>query len=544
VVSKFPRRKVKRTRFDYKAYASPADLEGVLGAIKQEVSELSLSNNIKGNLTHKERQALRELKSNTDIIINKSDKSTNVVIQDRSTYIKEGLDHLNDCGTYRKLEGNPTNSICIEINSILNKYYNKGLLTKQMVEACSPTNNARIARLYFLKKTHKSPMGVRPIVSCCDSPTENLSQFVDYWLQPIMKAQPSYLENSTQLINELRQLEIKPDTILVTIDVKSLYTCIPHSDGIKACLEALTELKMSNPSLPDPEMLAKLLEIVLTMNTFEFNNACYQQLQGSALGSKLSPAYANIFMGKLEKEFLSQATLKPLYYKRYIDDLLVLWEHSEDELNNFISNLNAFHPTIKFTYEYSHQSINYLDLKIHKGPDFLHKKILDISTYIKPTNKQTYIHATSFHPQGTSKGVIIGEMKRFVRTNSRFDTFLEFKNKHRINLLKRGYPYKFVHRQLNKVKFCNRSQELRPKHKVGISNRVAFITRFSKVAPRVMGIIKKYWPDIQKTKCFENNAIPFPLLTFKKNRSLRSHLVRAKLFCDESSPPPIKMEIN
>jgi len=60
------------------------------------------------------------------------------------------------------------------------------------------------------------------------------------------------------------------------------------------------------------------------MNMFEFNNTCYQQLQGSALGSRLSPAYANIFMGKLEKEFLSQVTLKPLYYKRYIDDLLVL----------------------------------------------------------------------------------------------------------------------------------------------------------------------------------------------------------------------------
>ena len=83
------------------------------------------------------------------------------------------------------------------------------------------------------------------------------------------------------------------------------------------------------------------------------------------MGSKSSPAYANIFMGKLEKEILSQVTLKPLYYKRYIDDLLVLWEHSEDELKDFISNLNTFHPTIKFTYEYSHHSINYLDLKIH-----------------------------------------------------------------------------------------------------------------------------------------------------------------------------------
>jgi len=164
-------------------------------------------------------------------------------------------------------------------------------------------------------KKHKNPMGLRPIVSNCNSLTKNLSQFVDYWLQPIMKAQPSYLKNSTQLINELRELNVKPNTILVTIDVKSLYACIPHSDGIKACLEALTEFKENCPSLPDPNVLTKLLEVVLTMNTFEFNNVCYQQLQGCAMGTTLAPAYANIFMGKLEKEFLSQATtiLQTLY---------------------------------------------------------------------------------------------------------------------------------------------------------------------------------------------------------------------------------------
>ena len=80
MVLKFLRCKVRKIKFDYKAYASPADLEGVLGASKQEVSELSPADNIKGNLTYKEWQALRELKSNTDIITNKSDKSKNVVI--------------------------------------------------------------------------------------------------------------------------------------------------------------------------------------------------------------------------------------------------------------------------------------------------------------------------------------------------------------------------------------------------------------------------------------------------------------------------------
>jgi len=247
---------------------------------------------------------------------------------------------------------------------------------------------------------------------------------------------------------------------------------------------------VNNPSLPDPIVLTKLLEIVLTMNTFEFNNACYQQLQGCAMGTILAPAYANIFMRKLEKEFLSQATLKPLYYKRYSDDL---WEHREDELKKIISNLNCLHPTIKFTYEHSHHSINYLDLQIYKGTNFLSTGKLDVSTYIKPINKQAYIHATFFHPKGTSKGVIIGEMKRFVRTNSRLDTFLQFREKHKVNLLKRGYSHKFIDRQVKKVKFSNQSQELKPKHRVGNFNRVAFITRFSNVAPKVMGVIGKIY---------------------------------------------------
>ena len=134
-------------------------------------------------------------------------------------------------------------------------------------------------------------MGIRPIVSSCGSPTENISQFVDYRLQPHMKALPSYIKDTTQLINELRELSVEPDTFLVTIDVKSLYTCIPHSEGIQACTETLLKSKMNNPSQPNTTVLACLLEIVLKNNLFEFDGTHYKQLQGTAMGTKLAPAY-------------------------------------------------------------------------------------------------------------------------------------------------------------------------------------------------------------------------------------------------------------
>ena len=143
---------------------------------------------------------------------------------------------------------------------------------------------------------------------------------------------------TTQLVNKLSKLVVKLEIILVTVDVKSLYTCIPHEESIQACAEALKLFQEKNPDQPDTETLVNHI-----------------QLQGKAMGTKLAPAYTNIFMGKLEESVISSAPLKPSHYKCYIDDILILWPHSETALDSFISSLNNFHPTIKFTSDINHQ---------------------------------------------------------------------------------------------------------------------------------------------------------------------------------------------
>jgi len=50
------------------------------------------------------------------------------------------------------------------------------------------------------------------------------------------------------------------------MDVKSLYTNIPHSHGIQTCKEALTRTEKTNPEQPPVEVLTQLLEIVLKNN--------------------------------------------------------------------------------------------------------------------------------------------------------------------------------------------------------------------------------------------------------------------------------------
>ena len=62
--------------------------------------------------------------------------------------------------------------------------------------------------------------------------------------------------------------------------------------------------------------------------------------------------FGNIFMSAVETEILSQSTSKPLDRKRYIDDVLSLWDTNREEINEFIEQANRHHPTIKFTLTY------------------------------------------------------------------------------------------------------------------------------------------------------------------------------------------------
>ena len=72
-------------------------------------------------------------------------------------------------------------------------------------------------------------------------------------------------------------------------------------------------------------------------------------------------AFANIFMGEIEKQILNESAHKPLAWKRYIDDKISLWHSSRDVVEKFIEKANKHHPTIKFTAEISCTDATFLD---------------------------------------------------------------------------------------------------------------------------------------------------------------------------------------
>jgi hypothetical protein len=88
-------------------------------------------------------------------------------------------------------------------------------------------------------------------VSANGHPTDKISGFVDFHLRQHVEALPSVIKDTTDYLQKMAALNpLPPNTTLVTMDVTSIYTNIPHSDDIEACMkfENLVRLKFHLPT--------------------------------------------------------------------------------------------------------------------------------------------------------------------------------------------------------------------------------------------------------------------------------------------------------
>ena len=193
----------------------------------------------------------------------------------------------------------------------------------------------RIPVFYTLTKIHKpTPVG-RPIISWCDGPIERISAFVDHLIQPIAQNQASYLKDTTDFLNFIEKTKLPKDTILVSMDVTSLYTNIPQEEGITTVCEAYEEFYERKPPIPT-RYLREMLSLILQENLFQFNGKDYLQTHGTAMGRKMAVAFANIFMAKIEKKNTRQSNTKPIICKRFMDDVIYV-EHKQKQNRRFPS---------------------------------------------------------------------------------------------------------------------------------------------------------------------------------------------------------------
>ena len=78
------------------------------------------------------------------------------------------------------------------------------------------------------------------MISNRGTPTEKVSEFLDYHLNPVMQSGRSYIKDSGGFLKKIKNLGFLPENaISVTTDVVGLYPNIPHEAGLQALEKAL-----------------------------------------------------------------------------------------------------------------------------------------------------------------------------------------------------------------------------------------------------------------------------------------------------------------
>jgi hypothetical protein len=388
--------------------------------------------------------------------------------QNLNDYNRKMNEHLSQSGSYRKLNCNPIKKIIRQVKNAINS----SNLDERTKKRLTP-NNEITQRIYGLPKIHKEDIPLRPIVNTIGSPTYELAKHVAKILSPLVGHTDSFIKDSNEFIKIIKNEKVRPQDTLISFDVVSLFTKIPLDEAIQIIKE-----------VTDPET-TNLAKVYLRSTFFSYQGEFYEQTSGVAMGSPLSPIVANLFMENFEKRALDSFPLKPLRWKRFVDDTNVLWPHGKEELHNFFQHLNNISEEIKFTMELEeNDSIPFLDVLIKRKSN----GDLGHAVYRKKTHTENYLHANSHHHPNQKLGVLKTLATRAIRISD--EAHLDKETDHLTKTFKNiGYKHKDIKNAINRALEKTHDKPTIPKDQN--PNRDACLPYIQGVTDRIARVLSK-----------------------------------------------------
>ena len=202
------------------------------------------------------------------------------------------------------------------------------------------------------------------------------------------------MKNTGDFVQQVRGIGLQPGECVTSYDVSALFTSVPIESSItiiRRKLELDPELHTRTPM--KVEYIISLLVFCLKTTYFQFQGRFFEQLQGVAMGSPISPIVANLFTEDFEIKAINSAVDPPRVWKRFVDDTFVVIDSTRKE--NLLEHINNLDPHIQFTSEDAKPdgSLPFLDTIVLPQPD----NSLLTSVYRKPTHTDLYLQWDTHH---------------------------------------------------------------------------------------------------------------------------------------------------
>ena len=227
-------------------------------------------------------------------------------------------------------------------------------------------------------------------------------------------------------------------------------------------------------------------------------------------------------MGKLESLLLATWHQHILLWKRFIDDIFFIFTGTFTELQLFQDFMNSFHRTIKFTFESSYTSVNFLDTTAYLN----NKRKLFTTLYKKPTDCSFLLHFTSHHPLHIKKSIIHSQALRLNLINREDHVLQNELYKLTRAFLARGYQLKLIN--ANIIKALQRSRtELLERIEEHHSHILPLVAPYFNVNHSPNQIISKHWEIIENDEITSTIFANRPIHAYTNKKSIKDLIIRA-----------------
>ncbi|XP_043922873.1 uncharacterized protein LOC122798192 [Protopterus annectens] len=409
---------------------------------------------------------------------------------------------LEDRNTYKPISIDDVNSIVTNIHDRLYDLLMCMQISYEMYEFLF-IENPLVPCLKGLPKLHKNihPVPMRPIVSGKGWSTSTISIFIEKILRPVVDSITFILKDTYQLLNDIELLQQDwvgtDDILLMSLDVKNLFTCIPNEYGIQAVREIMAHETTFTTNRQT--LLCQLLDMVLHNNVFLFNKKYFLQTWGVAMGTPCANTYANLVMHFWEQQYMFNNAWahRIKFYRRFVDDVVIIWEGTFILFQELLVYLESTTDFLRFTAEHSNVSINFLDVTL----TFDVNKRLVPSLYRKQCWKNNILSYNSMHPRFVFSGIVKSQFVRLSRLCKNTDVLIKEADHLEALFLDRGYDANLVRSIKNKTLGLETSLDIVGtsssfKHNMGTlpkDNKLSYVTKYTNDIIDLKKIITKHW---------------------------------------------------
>lgn len=202
-------------------------------------------------------------------------------------------------------------------------------------------------------------------MSCINCPGNRLFDIVMSPLNKMDMNNPYSILNTTQVIKDIKQISLKPNDILLSFDVVSMFTAISPELALNIIIgNGITKYTSINL-----ELFCETFRFLTQHATeFKFEDKLFKQINGLPMGAKGSPCIASIVLTFILNKTLAKHP-PVTFIRKYVDDIICIT--SKENALDILYSLNSFDPSIKFTMELEENSkINFLDVTLIRKSDF------------------------------------------------------------------------------------------------------------------------------------------------------------------------------